>query len=147
MQSPTDLVKEMKEDDEEIIEAREATPDESRWFDYILQLPFKSSANITSFADKMMGLNTALIAAYIAGLKLTQSSIDLLDFLPVISLFLSLCLSLWSVFPTAVRNQVLTLAAIEEGYFRGLSIRYKKIRASVMLFLAGIVSGSILLVI
>lgn len=129
------------------VDTRPPSQEEDRWFEYIEELPFKSDEFLTIFAEKMLGLNTAMIAAFIAGLKLTEISLSFYIFVPLILFFLSLFCSLYSIYPKVTKGEVRDLNIIREGFLKGIYRRRKIITIAFFSYFFGIVAGAIVMII
>jgi hypothetical protein len=106
---------------------RPPSPAEERWFDYTENLPFLSDEYLAKFADKMYGLNTAVIAVYIAGIKLTVSNPGWYFWIPLILFLISLLTVLFSIFPKRVFGVFENLQDVKYKYLEGIMIRQTQI--------------------
>jgi hypothetical protein len=125
----------------EVRETRPPTQAEERWFEYIDNLPFKSDEYLTTFAEKLLGLNTAVIAAYIAGLKLAAISLSAYVFIPILMFILSLFCCLYSIYPKIQKSETHDLSGFKEKYVKGIFYRHKTISISFISYFIGIVVG------
>jgi len=125
----------------EVIETRPLTKEEEMWFDYIDELPFKSDLYLTTFAEKLLGLNTAVIAAYIAGLKLASINLTTYVFVPIILFVLSLFCCLYSLYPKIAKGKFEKLQDIKNNYLKGIFYRQKSITISFACYFIGVVTG------
>jgi hypothetical protein len=120
-------------------------PVDQNWLDYIDNLPFKSDERVTTFADKLLALNTAIIAAYIAGLKLTNVILTPYVFGPIIFFVLSLLCSLYTIYPRTAKGKFYDLHEIRKRYLKGIFFRRKAITLSLICYFLGMLFGILIL--
>ncbi len=122
-------------------QTRPPNPEEERWFDYVADLPFLSDEYLTKFSDKLLGLNTAMIAAYIAGIKLTSPCLRWYFWIPVVFLLFSLSLSLLSIRPKQASEKSDRLQDVRGQYLCGINRRRKQTNWALLLYALGLFSG------
>ena len=118
---------------------------EKLWFTYLENLPFASDNNLAFFADKLMEINTALIAAYVAALVFIKHSAIWYLLIPAYLFFLSLIASIYSILPRRVRNEYIDFLEFKNYYFRKLAFRWYLIVFALLFFLVGLITEVLIL--
>jgi hypothetical protein len=132
---------EPKENQIKVQESRPPGPEEERWFDYSERLPFSSDEYLTRFADRLLTLNTAVLAAYLAALKLGSVSLCWPLLIPILLFLLSLLSSLYSIFPRSTRATSSDIFDVRDIYFEAIYWRSRALSFAFLTYFIGIVSG------
>jgi hypothetical protein len=127
--------------EENCSQSRPPSTAEDNWFDYCERLPFLSDEFMTKFADKLLTLNTGLLAGYLAALKLLTKALNWPLLIPVVLFLISLSCSLWSIFPKKAGGALFDIGAIREHYLLGLRRRRKLISIALASYFVGIVAA------
>ena len=124
------------------IETRPPTKREEKWFDLLDELPFKSDENLARFADKLLGLSTAMLAAYLASIKLLLvDRVSWLTWAPVPFFLIALWAALWSMFPRPVSAEIRSLEDVQAGLKRGLRRRYRLVLLAAIVYIQGVLAA------
>ena len=148
MRSKTDMVNDDNDSSSQPYKkAKKPTPEQNKWFDYISNFPFKSDEYVTTFAEKMLGLNTAIIAAYIAGVKLSNISLTAYVLIPLALFILSLFCSLLALYPRTVKEKFEDLTKIKERYIEAIYRRQRNVTISLVSYFIGLLTAIFIILI
>ena len=126
-------------------QSRPPTAAEDSWFDYADNLPFLSDEYLTRFADKLLGLTTAVLAAYIAGIKLLAVTLQLFHLLPLGLLLLTLFFALYSIYPKKVDEKFTDIGKLRSRYVLGLQRRRTMIGTAFVCYFLGVLLAVVVL--
>jgi hypothetical protein len=130
-----------------VLETRRPTPSEDRWFEEAEKLPFMADQSLARFADKLLGLSTAIIAAYVAGLKAINVTLTWYGWIPIILFTISLLTALLSIFPRRVSAEFSDLGVLKKYYLKRTERRWRLITAGFVSYFFGIVVGILVMLV
>ncbi len=138
-------MKNMNNQNEEIGETKPPNSLENTWFDYAEKLPFLSDRYLTTFADKLLILTTAILPAYIAGIKLVQIPLSFVLVIPIVLFFITLIFCLISLYPRKTHAEYSSVELIQQMLLTGLERRRIMISIGFLCYILGIISGVIIM--
>lgn len=119
---------------ESVRSTRPPTPAEEFWFDYSQKLPSLSREYLTTFADKLLSLSTAAIAAYIAAVGLTKKTFDWYLWIPIGCFFGALFSALCCLYPKGISREYTSLKEIRQRYLSGLRQLKRAVSVGLVLY-------------
>lgn len=125
------------------LQSRPPSDNERIFTEFAARSPLALREYISHFAEKLLTLSPAMLAAYVGGLKFTDIQLKWYLFVPIALLIFSLAAAIWVIFPRKKTRPFNTLNSVQEYLTRRSRLAHFAISFGLACFGIGILLGAL----